>query len=44
MKSLHKHTPYAGLVKMLISAAGDENVSKVVQIIDELVEVNYFIY
>lgn len=29
---------------MLISAAGDENVSKVVQIIDELVEVNYFIY
>lgn len=37
-EKLHKHletlnnknTPYNGLVKMLIAAAGDENVSKIV--------------
>ncbi|CAD8079014.1 unnamed protein product [Paramecium primaurelia] len=39
LESLHnKQTPYNGLVKMLVAASGDENVSKVVQIIDELIE------
>ncbi|CAD8064721.1 unnamed protein product [Paramecium sonneborni] len=37
-ESLNKNSPYHGLVKILIGAAGDDNVPKIIQIIDELVE------
>ncbi|CAD8160046.1 unnamed protein product [Paramecium pentaurelia] len=38
LESLNKTSPYHGLVKILIAAAGDDNVPKIIQIIDELVE------
>jgi len=39
MSSLNKSSPYYGLVAMLVESADEESVHKIVQIIDELVEV-----